>query len=118
MAYQCSPSLTHHSLPPSLPPIDTGDEVDALYHDEMVDIVQMTGSPERAYGVFVDVVKNLFEWDETTHRGQSPANYELDWWREGKWKFCINVICRVAHTHVSINCGGSEGRDRGKIREM
>jgi hypothetical protein len=47
---------------------EIGDEVDALYHDEMVDIVQMTGSPERAYGVFVDVVKNLFEWDETTHR--------------------------------------------------
>ena len=35
----------------------------------MTDIVQMTGSPERAYEVFVDVVKNLFEWDETTHRG-------------------------------------------------
>ena len=32
----------------------------------------MTGAPERAYEVFVDVVKNLFEWDETTHRGQSP----------------------------------------------
>ena len=107
MAYQCSPSLTHHSLPPSLPPIDTGDEVDALYHDEMVDIVQMTGSPERAYGVFVDVVKNLFEWDETTHRGQSPANYELDWWREGKW----HKHNMQSHIHVSINCGGSEGRD-------
>ena len=48
----------------------TGDEVDAMYHDEMAEIVQMTGSPERAYEVFVDVVKNLFEWDETTHRGK------------------------------------------------
>jgi hypothetical protein len=47
-----------------------GDEVDALYHDEMTDIVQMTGAPERAYEVFVDVVKNLFEWDETTGRAK------------------------------------------------
>ena len=36
----------------------------------MTDIVQMTGSPERAYEVFADVVKNLFEWDEDTHRGE------------------------------------------------
>ena len=36
----------------------------------MTDIVQMTGAPERAYEVFVDVVKNLFEWDEDTGRGK------------------------------------------------
>jgi hypothetical protein len=47
---------------------EIGDEVDALYHDEMTEIVQMTGSPDRAYEVFVDVVKNLFDWDESTHR--------------------------------------------------
>ena len=52
--------------------------MDALYHDEMVDIVQMTGSPDRAYGVFVDVVKNLFEWDETTHRGYYYISLQRD----------------------------------------
>ena len=40
-----------------------------MYHDEMEEIVQMTGAPERAYQVFADVVKNLFDWDETTGRG-------------------------------------------------
>ena len=91
--------------------------MDALYHDEMVDIVQMTGSPERAYGVFVDVVKNLFEWDETTHRGQSPANLLVySWIVEGEEMEILHKRNNYAesHIHVSINCGGSKGRDRGR----
>lgn len=47
-----------------------GDEVDALYHEEMKEIVQMTGAPDTAYSIFVDVVKQLFEWDEITGRAK------------------------------------------------
>ena len=55
------------SCPPPLLPysqISSGDEIDAQYHDEMEEIVQMTGSPSAAFSMFHEVVKNLFEWDE------------------------------------------------------
>ena len=41
-----------------------GDEIDAQYQEEMREIVQLTGSPETAFTMFHDVVRNLFEWDE------------------------------------------------------
>ena len=40
-----------------------------MYHEEMEEIVQLTGSPDRAYGIFVDVVKHVFDWDESSGRG-------------------------------------------------
>ena len=42
-----------------------GDEIDTQYHDEMEEIVQLTGSPESAFAMFHDIVRNLFEWDES-----------------------------------------------------
>ena len=41
-----------------------GDEIDSQYHDEMEEIVQMSGTPQEALSSFNDVVKNLFQWDE------------------------------------------------------
>lgn len=44
--------------------IFTGDEIDSQYQEELDEIVQLTGSPEKAFSMFYDIVKNLFEWDE------------------------------------------------------
>lgn len=41
-----------------------GDEIDATCHEEMQEIVGLAGSPENAFSLFFDIVKNLFEWDE------------------------------------------------------
>ena len=34
----------------------------------------MTGSPESAFRIFNDVVKNVFEWDENTGAGMYSAS--------------------------------------------
>ena len=47
----------------------TGDEIDAAYQEEIQEVVEMTGSPESAFRIFNDVVKNVFEWDENTGSG-------------------------------------------------
>lgn len=41
-----------------------GDEIDYQYQQEMKEIIELTGSPETAFRMFSDVVKNLFEWNE------------------------------------------------------
>nr|CAJ12144.1 BAK-2 protein [Lubomirskia baikalensis] len=41
-----------------------GDQVDGQFYQEMEEIVELTGTPEKAFAIFSDVVKNLFEWDE------------------------------------------------------
>ncbi len=51
-------------------PRHAGDEIDAQYHEEMEELVQLTGTPERAFSMFSEIVKQLFEWDETG-RGES-----------------------------------------------
>lgn len=43
---------------------DLGDEIDFQYQSEMQEIIELTGSPESAFHMFSDVVKNLFEWDQ------------------------------------------------------
>ena len=42
----------------------TGDEIDSQYQEELDEIVQLTGSPEKGFSMFYEIVKNLFEWDE------------------------------------------------------
>ena len=42
---------------------DLGDEIDSQYEPEMKEIVEMVESPEVAFSIFLDVVKNLFEVD-------------------------------------------------------
>ena len=46
-----------------------GDEIDVAYQKEIQEVVDMTGSPESAFKIFNDVVKNVFEWDESTGSG-------------------------------------------------
>lgn len=41
-----------------------GDEIDSQYQEELDEIVQLTGSPEKGFSMFYEIVKNLFEWDE------------------------------------------------------
>ena len=40
-----------------------GDEIDARYEEQMKEIVALSGTPETAFTIFSEVVKNLFEWD-------------------------------------------------------
>lgn len=40
-----------------------GDEIDAHYEEEIKEIIELSGTPETAFAIFSDVVKNLFEWD-------------------------------------------------------
>ena len=49
--------------------LGSGDEIDAAYQEEIQEVVEMTGSPESAFRIFNDVVKNVFEWDENTGAG-------------------------------------------------
>ena len=49
--------------------LGSGDEIDAAYQEEIQEVVEMTGSPESAFRIFNDVVKNVFEWDENTGSG-------------------------------------------------
>jgi hypothetical protein len=49
--------------------LGSGDEIDAAYQEEIQEVVEMTGSPESAFRIFNDVVKNVFEWDESTGAG-------------------------------------------------
>ena len=44
--------------------VHVGDQVDGQFYQEMEEIVELTGTPEKAFAIFSDVVKNLFEWDE------------------------------------------------------
>ena len=43
---------------------DLGDQIDAMYSDELEDIVQLYENPEEAFTSFSTVVKNVFEWDD------------------------------------------------------
>ena len=49
-----------------------GDEIDAHYQEEMDELVKLTGSPDQAYHIFTQVVKQLFEWD-SSGRGKITA---------------------------------------------
>ena len=43
--------------------VHIGDEIDAQYEEEIKEIIELSGTPETAFSIFSDVVKNLFEWD-------------------------------------------------------
>lgn len=45
-----------------------GDEIDSQYQEEIKEIIDLTGTPESAFAIFWDVVKNLFELDSQAGR--------------------------------------------------
>jgi len=68
----CTHNLEHHycCLLPNYNHyrcLTAGDEIDAQYNAELDEIVQLTDTPETAFSMFADIVKNLFDWDE--HEG-------------------------------------------------
>ena len=58
--------------------LGSGDEIDAAYQEEIQEVVEMTGSPESAFRIFNDVVKNVFEWDENTGAGIMHVHCMVD----------------------------------------
>jgi len=65
-----------------------GDEIDFQYKQEMDEIIGLTESPETAFTLFYDVVKNLFEWDQQGGGGAGRAGF-----REGVWFGCNTTGC-------------------------
>lgn len=43
---------------------ELGDQIDAMYGDELDDIVKLAGSPDEAFSSFNAVIRNVFDWDE------------------------------------------------------
>lgn len=43
---------------------ELGDQIDAMYGDELDEIVQLAGSPDEAFSSFSTVVRSVFDWDE------------------------------------------------------
>ena len=43
---------------------ELGDHIDAVYGNELDDIVRLAGSPDEAFSSFNAVIRNVFDWDE------------------------------------------------------
>ena len=49
---------------------ELGDQIDAMYGDELDDIVKLAGSPDEAFSSFSAVIRNVFDWNENGIREQ------------------------------------------------
>ena len=43
---------------------ELGDQIDAMYGDELDDIVKLAGRPDEAFSSFSTVIRNVFDWNE------------------------------------------------------
>ena len=83
-----------------------GDEIDAAYQEEIQEVVDMTGTPETAFKIFNDVVRNVFEWDEERGTGGCGLINLFNW----VWYTCTFVTLFVMHTYFHIIANINLGR--------